>query len=125
MTEPRELVLLSRATVLAEARSLDEVKDLCDRAAAVKAYAKKARLGQHIVAEAAAIKLRAERRLGQMLQSIQLADSAPGNQYTGQGQYPPDADGRIHLREPGTDENGLVSQPASGKAARKTFRART
>jgi len=48
-----------------------------------KAYAKKAKMGQRIVVEAAAIKLRAERRLGQMLQAIELADAAPGNQYSG------------------------------------------
>ena len=84
MNEPRDLVLLSKAgKVLAEATALDEVKDLRDKAAAVRAYVKKARLGQKLVVEAAVIKLRAERRIGEMLQSIDLAHSARGNQYTG------------------------------------------
>lgn len=58
MNEPRDLVLLSKAgKALAEATALDEVKDLRDKAAAVRAYIKKARLGQKLVVEAAVIKL--------------------------------------------------------------------
>jgi len=101
MTEPRELVLLSKAEkVLTEANTVDEVKDLRDKAVAVKAYAKKAKMGQRIVVEAAAIKLRAERRLGQMLQAIELADAAPGNQYTGPNASADD-EPRIYLRDLG------------------------
>jgi len=66
----------------------------------VKAYAKKAKMGQRIVVEAAAIKLRAERRLGQMLQAIELADAAPGNQYTGSNASADD-ESRIYLRDLG------------------------
>jgi N6-adenosine-specific RNA methylase IME4 len=96
MTEPRDLILLGRAEqAIAEAKTLDEVRDLRDKAAAVKAYAKKAQLGQKIVVEASVIKLRAERRLGEMLQTVNFADAAPGNQYT--GPVPP-----------GTEENGQV-----------------
>jgi len=84
MTEPRELVLLSRAQrAIAQARTLDEVKDMRDRAVAVKAYVKKAQLGQQLVVNAAVIRLRAERKIGEMLGSVELADAAPGNQYTG------------------------------------------
>jgi N6-adenosine-specific RNA methylase IME4 len=94
MNEPRDLVLLTKAErAITEAKTLDEVKDIRDRAAAVKAYAKKARLGQKIVVEAAAIKLRAERRLGEMIQTVELADAAPGNQYTGP----------LELQSPGND----------------------
>ena len=101
MTEPRELILLSRAEkVLTQANTIDEVKDLRDKAVAVKAYAKKAKIGQRIVVEAAAIKLRAERRLGQMLHAIELADAAPGNQYTGRADSSSDQ-GRIYLRDLG------------------------
>ncbi len=93
MGEPREIMLLSSAQrALAEARTLDEVKDLRDKAVAVKAYAKKAQLGKHLVVDASVIKLRAERRLGELLQEIKLADSAPGNQYTGPVVPPPSAD---------------------------------
>ena len=56
--EPQELILLASARdALAKARTLDEVKDLRDRAAAIKVYAKKAQLGKHIVVEASAIPL--------------------------------------------------------------------
>ena len=80
---PRELVLLDRArTALLEARTVDEVRDLRDKAQAVRAYVRKARLGHNILLEAAAVKLRAERRLGEMLQSLPLARSSPGNQHT-------------------------------------------
>lgn len=82
MLDPRELALLSKAQrVLAEASTIDEVKDLRDKAAAVKAYAEKSRLGKNLVIQASAIRIRAERRLGQMLQETPLADSAPGNQH--------------------------------------------
>lgn len=80
--DPRELILLDRArTALLEARTVDEVRDLRDKAQAVRAYVRKARLGHNILLEAAAIKLRAERRLGEMLQLLPLARSAPGNQH--------------------------------------------
>ncbi len=84
MDEPREIILLSSAQrALAEAKTVDEVKDLRDKAVAVKAYAKKARLGKDLVVDASIIRLRAERKLGELLREVELADSAPGNQYTG------------------------------------------
>jgi len=92
MGEPKELVLLSKAQrAIAQAGSVDEVKELRDKAAAVRAYAQKARLGKHLVIEAAAVRIRAERRLGQMLGETELADSAPGNQYTDPAQHPASA----------------------------------
>ena len=84
MNEIRDLTLLSSAQqALAEARTVDEAKDICDRAAAVRAYVQKARLGRELVIEAATIRIRAERRLGQMLREVPLANAAAGNQYTG------------------------------------------
>lgn len=71
---------------LEQARTVDEVKDLRDKAEAVKAYARKAKLGQSIVVEASLIKVSAERKLGEMLREAELANSAPGNQYTGKKQ---------------------------------------
>jgi N6-adenosine-specific RNA methylase IME4 len=54
------------------------------------------------VVEAAAIKLRAERRLGEMIQTVELADSAPGNQYTGPLELQsPNNDTPVCLRELG------------------------
>ena len=99
--EPRELILLTKAQqAVAQARTIDEVKDLRDRAEAVRAYAKKARLGKHIVVEASAIKVHAERKLGQMLKDLELAKAAPGNQYTG-NVVPSDDDGPVRLADLG------------------------
>lgn len=83
MNEIRDLTLLANAQrVLIEARTIDEAKDLRDKAVAVRAYVQKARLGRTLMIEAATIRIRAERRLGQMLRETPLANSAPGNQYT-------------------------------------------
>lgn len=84
LSEPRDLVLLTKAQrALAEASTIDDVRQLRDKAAAVKTYVEKARLGKHLVIEAATLRIRAERRLGEMLQETPLANSAPGNQHTG------------------------------------------
>lgn len=100
--KPRELVLLSRAQrALAEAQTIDEVKELRNKAEAVKAYAKTARLGTAIVLDAAVLKLRAERKLGQMLESVKLANSAPGNQRTGKVDRFPDVTGPLYLSDLG------------------------
>jgi len=81
---PRELVLLIKAEqVLAEARTLDDIKDIRDKAQAAQVYAKKAGLSKSIIVHASAIKVQAERRLGQILSTLPLATSSPGNQHTG------------------------------------------
>lgn len=80
---PQEIALLDKAyAALTEACTVDEVRDVRDRAEAVRSYARKARLGRQILIEAAALRLRSERRLGQMLQTMPLAKAAPGNQYS-------------------------------------------
>ena len=80
---PRELVLLGRAEkALAEAKTVDELQDLRDRAQACRAYAKKAKLGHRIVVEASALKVRAERKLGELLAEMPLAKGGSGNQHT-------------------------------------------
>ena len=61
----RELAQL-RATV-AQLDTVDEAKDLADRAAAAQTWARRARLGQDAVNTAAEVKLRAERRAGELL----------------------------------------------------------
>lgn len=92
MSEPRDLILLSQASVaLEQARTVDEVKDLRDKAEAVKAYARKAKLGHSIVIEASTIKVSAERKLGELLRETELAKSSPGNQHTGKLDSPSDA----------------------------------
>jgi len=64
---------------LAEAKSVDEVKDFRDKAKAIEAYAKQAR-NKDMQADAMEITLRAERRLGELLAD---APKATGGQYGG------------------------------------------
>jgi hypothetical protein len=64
------------------AYEVDEVKDIRDRAKALEVYAQQA---QNVEAErkACEIRLRAERKAGQLLAGMDKAKAAPGNQYTG------------------------------------------
>jgi N6-adenosine-specific RNA methylase IME4 len=119
MNQPRELMLLSKAErALVEAKTVDEVKDYRDKAAAVKAYAKKAKLGQKLVVEAAVVKLRAERRLGEILQSIDFAHGTPGNQYTGPQASTEEKTQPIRLRDLGiTKSDSSRSQRAANLPA--------
>jgi len=71
---PRQLVLLGQAQqALAAATSLDEIKDIRDKAEAARKYVESARLGLQMQNHAAEIKLRAERRAGQLLARLKLA----------------------------------------------------
>jgi hypothetical protein len=81
--EPREIMLMTRPEqLLAKARTIDEVKDIWDKAQAARVYATKAGLSKSIIVHASAIKVQAERRLGEMLGTLPLAKASPGNQYT-------------------------------------------
>ncbi len=67
-------MLLSQAQrALAEATSLDEIKDIRDKAEAARKYVESARLGLQLQNHAAEVKLRAERRAGQLLGKLRLA----------------------------------------------------
>lgn len=78
-------------TALAEARAVDEVKDWHDKAAAMQAYGRMAK-DKSLEVDAAEIRLRAERRLGELItaqkesdglnQGAQVAGNKPG---AGQG----------------------------------------
>jgi hypothetical protein len=68
-----ELALLDQAgQALAEARSLDEIKTVRDKAEAVRKYAQSASLGLDVQNRAAEVKLRAERQAGKLLSQLML-----------------------------------------------------
>ena len=66
------LAKLSAATrALAEARTLDQVKHIMDVAEAARTYARAAKLGLEAANHAAEVKLRAERKAGELLQQLE------------------------------------------------------
>jgi hypothetical protein len=68
-----ELVLLDQAgQALAEARSLEDIKSIRDKAEAVRKYAQSASLGLDVQNRAAEVKLRAERQAGKLLAQLTL-----------------------------------------------------
>jgi len=67
---------------IAAAYEVDEVKEIRNRAVALEAYARQAR---NVEAErqCVEIRIRAERRAGELLKQMEKAKGSPGNQYTG------------------------------------------
>lgn len=71
--EETSIAMLSEAhRAIAEARSLDELKGIRDKAEAARKYAHAAGMGLEILNYAAELKLRAERRAGAMLAKLKL-----------------------------------------------------
>jgi N6-adenosine-specific RNA methylase IME4 len=69
------LAKLDQATrMLAEVRTIDDAKDLIDLAEAARVYAKQVELGLEAQNHAAEIKLRAQRRAGEILDKMEKAD---------------------------------------------------
>jgi hypothetical protein len=120
-TQPHELVLLTRAEqMLAKATTIDEVKHIRDTAEAARGYSRKIGLSQAITVHAAAIKVNAERKLGELLKNTELAAGAAGNQYTGKKvNQSQNATGPIRLRDLGItkSESSRSQQIASLPAA--------
>ena len=71
------LIKLDNATkMLAEVKNIDDAKDLVDLAEAARVYAKQVKLGLEAQNHAAEIKLRAQRRAGEILDSMDKAEGA-------------------------------------------------
>src|SRR3954471_22700278 len=69
----RELAMIDQASrMLDEAKSLEEIKTIRDKAEAVRNYVKAAKLGLELQNCAAEVKLRAERKAGGLLRSLKL-----------------------------------------------------
>jgi len=71
MTATNSLAKLDKATaMLAEAKTLDEVKGILDLAEAARVYARAAKLGLEAYNHAAELKVRAERKAGELLKQL-------------------------------------------------------
>lgn len=70
--------LSAATTALAEAKSLDDVKRIIDIAEAARTYARAAKLGLEAANHAAEIKLRAERKAGEMLAQLERSPLSKG-----------------------------------------------
>jgi hypothetical protein len=90
---------------LAEARSVDEVKDIRDRSIAMKLYAKQAK-NKQLEADAAEIRLRAERRLGEMMKEQPKASGGEhGGRKPKDGIRKNPSNAKATLSEAGIDKN--------------------
>src|SRR4051812_14843110 len=65
-------VLDQVSQLLEEAKSLEEIKEIRDKAEAARSYARAAKLGLELQNRAAELRLRAERKAGQFLRSMKL-----------------------------------------------------
>jgi len=87
MQSSSQLIHLTQARqALTLAKSIDEVKDIKDKAEALRAYAKQAGMGLQMQNDCAEIKLRAERRAGELLAEM---DKNPGTVLGGSIVEPP------------------------------------
>jgi N6-adenosine-specific RNA methylase IME4 len=87
---------------LAEARSVDEVKHIRDQAVALRVYAKQAK-NRQLEADAFEIRLRAEKRVGEMMEAQPKAKPPGANQYVDRVSEKPEAPAT--LAEAGIDKN--------------------
>lgn len=78
MAHESQLILLSRARqAIGEARTLDDLRGIRDKAEAIRSYAKSRGQCFEIQQEAAEIKLRTERRMGEMLVNMNVHAGRP------------------------------------------------
>lgn len=80
-TESNQLTLLSKArATLAQAKNINEVKQIRDKAEAIRAYLKQAGESLEIQNDAAELKLRAERRGGELLAVMEKQNGRPSKE---------------------------------------------
>jgi N6-adenosine-specific RNA methylase IME4 len=75
-------------TALAEAKTLQEVKEIANMAEAARVYAQRSKAGKEVEMYAVEITLLAERRLGEMLKETTKNQGANGSVVTGRGRRP-------------------------------------
>ena len=81
---------LERArSLVSEARTVDEAKDLADKAEALRVWARKARYGLDIQNDCAEIRLRADRRIGELTREMEHARPGPAPSDVFQGETQP------------------------------------
>lgn len=105
--ESAAIVKLDEARrALAEMRDVDEVKDVRDKAEAMRIYARQAHLGLEAQNHAAEIKLRAERRVGQLLEELK-----PGG--NGSNQHKQSSHDERIAKKPTLEELGISYSQSS------------
>jgi hypothetical protein len=107
---------------LAEAKNVDEVKDIRDKSIAIKEYAKQAK-NKQMEADAYEIRRRAERRLGQLMEdqreTVGLAKPPGINQYVDRVEKRPEAPPT--LAEAGIDKHLAHAARTTAKMPEKEF----
>lgn len=103
-------------TAIAECARVDEAKDIRDKALALEAYYRQAR-NLDAEREAANVRLRAERRVGELLKELARAETASGGN-TGGNQYVA-ASARGTPPEPSPYAAALAEQGMSRQAAHR------
>ncbi len=88
---------------LAEVRSVDEVKELHDKAEAMRAYARQAK-NKELETDAAEIRIRAERRLGEMIAAQKATVELDRGSLVGGATREPPRDTRPTLADAGIDK---------------------
>lgn len=108
------LARLSAATLaLAEAKTLDEVKRIRDIAQAAQVYAQAAKLGLEAQNHAAEIKLRAERKAGELLAQLEKNGVPQGLAGPGRGNKNLPDVGQVSEYRAVLDETGTTRQDAN------------
>lgn len=86
--QQREIALLDQAqTAIAEATTVRDAKEIRDTAEALEVYAKRAEYGSILQERCAEIKLRAERRAGELLSELGVQRGRPSAEAVENGAY--------------------------------------